>query len=77
MKAAEIQEIPVEGRDITRVLFDYQMYAGRTPEANVSINGASSLYTSYLIDGLNNNEAFSGRAKFAFRPDLLKDITRC
>jgi hypothetical protein len=33
MKAAEIQEIPVEGRDITRVLFDYQMYAGRTPEA--------------------------------------------
>jgi hypothetical protein len=29
------------------------------PEAaNVSINGASSGYTSYLIDGLDNNERF-------------------
>jgi hypothetical protein len=35
MKAAEIQEIPIEGTDITRVLFDYQMYAGHRffPEA--------------------------------------------
>jgi hypothetical protein len=32
---------------------------GFFPESpNVSINGASSLYTSYLIDGLDNNERF-------------------
>jgi hypothetical protein len=48
LKAAEIQEIPVEGRDITRVLFrlpNVSQATGFFPESpNVSINGASSLY---------------------------------
>jgi hypothetical protein len=47
LKAAEIQEIPVEGRDITRVLFrlpNVSQATGFFPESpNVSINGASSL----------------------------------
>jgi outer membrane receptor for ferrienterochelin and colicin len=79
MKAAEIQEIPVEGRDITRVLFrlpNVSQATGFFPEApNVSINGASSLYTSYLIDGLDNNERFLGGQKFAIPSGFVKDIT--
>jgi len=79
MKAAEIQEIPVEGRDITRVLFrlpNVSQATGFFPEAaNVSINGASSQYTSYLIDGLDNNERFLGGQKFAIPSGFVKDIT--
>jgi outer membrane receptor protein involved in Fe transport len=79
LKAAEIQEIPVEGRDITRVLFrlpNVSQATGFFPESpNVSINGASSLYTSYLIDGLDNNERFLGGQKFAIPSGFVKDVT--
>jgi hypothetical protein len=75
LKAAEIQEIPVEGRDITRVLFrlpNVSQATGFFPESPVSINGASSLYTSYLIDGLDNNERFLGGQKFAIPSGFVK-----
>jgi hypothetical protein len=36
----------------------------------MSINGASSLYTSYLIDGLDNNERFLGGQNLLSLPDL-------
>jgi hypothetical protein len=76
LKAAEIQEIPVEGRDITRVLFrlpNVSQATGFFPESpNVSINGASSLYTSYLIDGLDNNERFLGGQNFAIPSGFVK-----
>ncbi|MBP4142499.1 TonB-dependent receptor [Flavobacterium sp. P4023] len=79
LKAAEIQEIPVEGRDITRVLYrlpNVSQATGFFPEAaNVSINGASSQNTSYLIDGLDNNERFLGGQKFAIPSGFVKDIT--
>ena len=79
MKAAEIQELPVEGRDVTRVLYrlpNVSQATGFYPEAaNVSINGASSGYTSYLIDGLDNNERFLGGQKFAIPSGFVKDIT--
>lgn len=79
LKASEIQEIPVEGRDITRVLFrlpNVSQATGFFPEApNVSINGASALYTSYLIDGLDNNERFLGGQKFAIPSGFVKDVT--
>ncbi|TDE05754.1 TonB-dependent receptor domain-containing protein [Flavobacterium sandaracinum] len=79
MKATEIQEIPVEGRDITRVLFrlpNVSQATGFFPEAaNVSINGASSQYTSYLIDGMDNNERFLGGQKFAIPSGFVKDVT--
>jgi hypothetical protein len=49
LKAAEIQEIPVEGRDITRVLYrlpNVSQATGFYNEApNVSINGANGLFT--------------------------------
>jgi outer membrane receptor for ferrienterochelin and colicin len=79
LKAAEIQEIPVEGRDITRVLYrlpNVSQATGFYPEApNVSINGANGLFTSYLIDGLDNNERFLGGQKFAIPSGFVKDIT--
>lgn len=79
LKAAEIQEIPVEGRDITRVLYrlpNVTPATGFFPEApNVSINGANPLYTSYLIDGMDNNERFLGGQKFNIPSGFVKDIT--
>jgi hypothetical protein len=50
LKATEIQEIPVEGRDITRVLYrlpNVTQATGFYPEApNVSINGANGLFAT-------------------------------
>ncbi|WP_432671211.1 TonB-dependent receptor [Flavobacterium sp. SM2513] len=79
LKAAELQEIPVEGRDITRVLYrlpNVSQATGFYPEApNVSINGSNGLFTSYLIDGMDNNERFLGGQKFAIPSGFVKDIT--
>ena len=79
LKAAEIQEIPVEGRDITRVLYrlpNVTQATGFYSEApNVSINGTNGLFTSYLIDGLDNNERFLGGQKFNIPSGFVKDIT--
>ncbi|MBK8516660.1 MAG: TonB-dependent receptor [Saprospiraceae bacterium] len=79
LKSTEIQEIPVEGRDLTRVLYrlpNVTQATGFYPEApNVSINGANGLYASYLIDGLDNNERFLGGQKFNIPTGFAKDIT--
>ena len=79
LKSAEIQKIPVEGRDITRVLFrlpNVSQATGFYPEApNVSVNGANGLFTSYLIDGMDNNERFLGGQKFNIPSGFVKDIT--
>ena len=60
LKQKDIEQIPIEGRDITRVLYrlpNVSQATGFYPEApNVSINGANALFTSYLIDGMDNNE---------------------
>jgi hypothetical protein len=37
---------------------------------NVSINGANGLFTSYLIDGMDNNERFLGGQNLPFHQDL-------
>jgi hypothetical protein len=79
LKTAEIQEIPVEGRDITRVLYrlpNVTQATGFYSEApNVSINGTNGLFASYLIDGMDNNERFLGGQKFAIPSGFVKDIT--
>ncbi|MCB9082556.1 MAG: TonB-dependent receptor [Lewinellaceae bacterium] len=79
LKRAEIQSLPIEGRDITRVLYrlpNVSQATGFYPEApNVSINGANSLFTSYLIDGLDNNERFLGGQKFAIPSGFTRNIT--
>ncbi|MBT0607433.1 TonB-dependent receptor [Aequorivita echinoideorum] len=75
----EIEEIPVEGRDITRVLYrlpNVTQATGFFPEAaNVSVNGGNSLFTNYLIDGLDNNENFLGGQRFPIPAGFVKDIT--
>ena len=79
LKSVEIQKIPVEGRDITRVLYrlpNVSQATGFYAEApNVSVNGANGLFTSYLIDGMDNNERFLGGQKFNIPSGFAKDIT--
>ncbi|MFN7119353.1 MAG: TonB-dependent receptor plug domain-containing protein, partial [Saprospiraceae bacterium] len=79
LKQKEIEQIPIEGRDITRVLYrlpNVSQATGFYPEApNVAINGANSLFTSYLIDGMDNNERFLGGQKFAIPVGFTRNIT--
>ncbi len=79
LKEEEIQEIPVEARDITKVLYrlpNVTQATGFFPEAaNVSVNGGNSLFTNYLIDGLDNNENFLGGQRFRIPSGFVKDIT--
>lgn len=79
LEAKEIQEIPVEARDITRVLYrlpNVTQATGFYPEApNVSINGANPLFASYTIDGMDNNERFLGGQRFNIPVGFVKDIT--
>ena len=79
LSPTEIVELPMEGRDITRALYrlpNVTQATGFYPEApNVSVNGANSLYTSYLVDGLDNNENFLGGQKFALPVGFTQGIT--
>lgn len=79
LKSEELKQLPVEGRDITRALFrlpNVSQATGFFSEApNVSINGGNGLFTSYLIDGLDNNERFLGGQRFAIPVGFTKDIT--
>lgn len=79
LKIAEIKAIPVEGRDITRVLYrlpNVVQATGFYPEApNVSINGSNGLFTNYLIDGMDNNEQFLGGQRFAMPVGFTQNIT--
>ena len=79
LKEEELEELPVEGRDITRALFrlpNVSQATGFFSEApNVSINGGNGLFTNYLIDGLDNNERFLGGQRFAIPVGFTKDIT--
>jgi outer membrane receptor for ferrienterochelin and colicin len=74
----KIQELPIEGRDITRMLFrlpNVSQATGFYPEApNVSINGANGLFNNYLIDGMDNNERFLGGQKFAIPVGFVQNV---
>ncbi len=76
---AEVQALPIEGRDLTRALFRLPgvvQATGFYPEApNVAINGANALFTSYLIDGLDNTENFLGGQKFPVPIGIVQDVT--
>ncbi|HVQ28480.1 MAG TPA: TonB-dependent receptor plug domain-containing protein, partial [Vicinamibacteria bacterium] len=75
----EIETIAVEGRDVTRALYRLPgvvQATGFYPEApNVSINGANSLYSNYMVDGLDNNENFLGGQKFAIPMGATQQVT--
>ena len=75
----ELETLPIEGRDVTRSLYrlpNVTQATGFYPEApNVSINGASSLYANYMVDGLDNNENFLGGQKFAIPVGFTQQVT--
>ncbi len=79
LSQTEIQALPVEGRDITQTLYrlpNVSRATGFFPEApNVAINGANSLFTSYMIDGMDNNERFLGGQKFAIPSGFARNVT--
>ncbi|MBT32971.1 MAG: TonB-dependent receptor [Thalassobius sp.] len=79
MSIKKVQELPVEGRDITRMLYrlpNVSQATGFFPEApNVSINGANGLFNNYMIDGMDNNERFLGGQKFAIPIGFVKNVT--
>ena len=74
----EIEQLPAEGRDINRLLFrlpNVVQATGFYPEAPpVSINGTNSLFTNYLIDGMDNNERFLGGMKFNIPVGFARNI---
>ncbi|TNE54276.1 MAG: TonB-dependent receptor [Bacteroidetes bacterium] len=78
LRQREVETLPLEGRDITRILYrlpNVVQATGFYPEApNVSINGANSLFTNYLIDGMDNNERFLGGMKFNIPVGFVKSI---
>ncbi|MBA4140872.1 MAG: TonB-dependent receptor plug domain-containing protein [Segetibacter sp.] len=79
LKRKELETLPIEGRDITCSLYrlpNVTQATGFYPEApNVSINGANSLFSSYLIDGMDNNERFLGGQKFAIPLGFTQNVT--
>lgn len=75
----ELETLPVEARDINTALYrlpNVTPATGFFPEApTVSINGANSLYTNYLIDGMDNNEQFLGGPKFPIPVGFVENVT--
>jgi outer membrane receptor for ferrienterochelin and colicin len=78
LKQKEIESLPLEGRDITRILYrlpNVVQATGFYPEApSVSINGSNGLFTNYLMDGMDNNERFLGGLKFNIPVGFTKNI---
>ncbi|MBN8683268.1 MAG: TonB-dependent receptor [Chitinophagales bacterium] len=78
LKQKEIESLPLEGRDITRLLYrlpNVVQATGFYPEApNVSINGSNGLFTNYMVDGMDNNERFLGGMKFNIPVGFAKNI---
>lgn len=78
LSQAEVESLPLEGRDISRILYrlpNVVQATGFYPEApNVSINGSNGLFTNYMIDGMDNNERFLGGMKFNIPVGFVKNI---
>ncbi|MGO2101865.1 MAG: TonB-dependent receptor plug domain-containing protein [Psychroflexus halocasei] len=79
INSKEIEQIPVEGRSISKVLHrlpNVTKATGFFTEApNVSVNGANPLFTNYTVDGLDNNERFLGGMRFAIPSGAVKNMT--
>ncbi|MBK9335397.1 MAG: TonB-dependent receptor [Lewinellaceae bacterium] len=78
LRQKEIERLPLEGRDISRILYrlpNVVQATGFYPEApNVGINGSNSLFTNYLMDGMDNNERFLGGMKFNIPVGFTRNI---
>lgn len=75
----DIHEIPVEARNLERVLFrlpgvtQATGFFGEAPA--VAINGANSLFTNFTVDGLDNNENFLGGQKFPIPVGAIDEVS--
>lgn len=79
LTASEIATLPLEARSLERALIrlpNVTQATGFFNEApSVAINGANSLFTNYMIDGLDNNENFLGGQKFPVPVGMVQDVT--
>lgn len=79
LTSRQLERLPTEARTLDRALFrlpNVSLATGFFPEAPVvAINGANSLFTSYLIDGLDNNENFLGGQRFPVPMSIVQDVT--
>ena len=79
LSSDELESLPIQARDINTALFrlpNVTPATGFYPEApTVSINGANSLFTNYLIDGMDNNEQFLGGPKFPIPTGFVQNVT--
>ena len=75
----ELAALPIEGRDVLGALVRLPNVVASTgffPEAPaISINGSNGLDTSYLLDGLDNNENFLGGLKFPVPLGFTREVT--
>ena len=76
---AQIQTLPIEGRDVTKSLYRLPNLTisslGYNEGPAIAINGLSGIYTNYTIDGLDNNERFLGNSKFNTPFGFTESIT--
>ena len=70
VERAELRALPTDARDPIPLAFNIpgvaqaRAFFGDAPK--LSINGTNALYTSYTIDGLDNNEGFLGGPRVEF-----------
>ena len=70
IEAGEIAALPTDARDPISLLYNVPGITQATgffgDAPTLSINGQNSLYASYLVDGLDNNEGFLGGPRVEF-----------
>ncbi len=70
IEAAELAALPTDARDPISLLFNIPGITQATgffgDAPTLSFNGQNSLYASYLLDGLDNNEGFLGGPRVEF-----------
>ena len=75
----ELNALPTDARDPISLAFSLPNVAQATgffgDAPRLSINGSNSLYTSYTVDGLENNEGFLGGARVELPLSALERLS--
>jgi hypothetical protein len=77
----QIENLPINRRDFLdyailspRVLTDRLPPTGTTPTSGLSFNGVSGHFNNITIDGVDNNDAFSGSVRATFSQDAVNEF---